>query len=199
MSKRISTMFFPLEWPSHLFREDQNPVQSRFDQTMHSARTLLEKELDALSADDICISTNWEVLRSGSLKVTKKEPADTGVAVYFTMGGQQKVLACDKWNAVRDNLYAIALTLERMRAIERYGCTDILGSIFYGLDALPETAGGALVWHEVLEVAPDAPKEEIEKAFRRKLIEFHPDKNGGDQQRWDELMALPVPYIKMER
>lgn len=42
-------------------------------------------------------------------------------------------------------------------------------------------------YYEVLGVSKDASADEIKKAFRRKAIEFHPDKQGGDEAKFKEV------------
>ncbi len=42
-------------------------------------------------------------------------------------------------------------------------------------------------YYEVLGVAKDASADEIKKAFRRKAVELHPDKQGGDEEKFKEL------------
>jgi molecular chaperone DnaJ len=42
-------------------------------------------------------------------------------------------------------------------------------------------------YYEVLGVAKDASDDEIKKAFRRKAIEYHPDKQGGDEEKFKEI------------
>ena len=41
-------------------------------------------------------------------------------------------------------------------------------------------------YYEVLGVAKDASPDEIKKAFRRKAVELHPDKQGGDEVKFKE-------------
>lgn len=42
-------------------------------------------------------------------------------------------------------------------------------------------------YYEVLGVSKDASDDEIKKAFRRKAIEYHPDKEGGDEAKFKEV------------
>jgi molecular chaperone DnaJ len=42
-------------------------------------------------------------------------------------------------------------------------------------------------YYEVLGVSKDASADEIKKAFRRKAIEYHPDKQGGDEAKFKEV------------
>lgn len=42
-------------------------------------------------------------------------------------------------------------------------------------------------YYEVLGVKKDASADEIKKAFRRKAVELHPDKQGGDEEKFKEV------------
>jgi len=42
-------------------------------------------------------------------------------------------------------------------------------------------------YYEVLGIGKDASADEIKKAFRRKAVELHPDKQGGDEAKFKEI------------
>jgi molecular chaperone DnaJ len=42
-------------------------------------------------------------------------------------------------------------------------------------------------YYEILGIAKDASDDEIKKAFRRKAVELHPDKEGGDEAKFKEV------------
>jgi hypothetical protein len=116
--------------------------------------------------------------RSGS------EPDDPGVAVYWTIPGrrfatcdQQRVIACDTWDRVRDNLHAVELSVAAIRGLSRWGATEIVRRAFTGFAALPAARDW---WREVLDVARDATLAECEAAYRAEAANVHPDRGGTD-------------------
>ncbi|MDR2039262.1 MAG: molecular chaperone DnaJ [Bacteroidales bacterium] len=49
-------------------------------------------------------------------------------------------------------------------------------------------------YYEVLEVSKSASKEEIKKAYRKKAIQFHPDKNPGDNAAEEKFKEAAEAY-----
>ena len=49
-------------------------------------------------------------------------------------------------------------------------------------------------YYEVLGVSKDASAEEIKKAFRKKAIQFHPDKNPGDKASEEKFKEAAEAY-----
>jgi hypothetical protein len=151
---------------------------------MADAMKRVKLELERLSinvADDSIVSTNLKLNLSGLPRGDQGEPSDPGVAVYFQKkNGPMRVIAIDAYYRVRDNLAAIAATLEAMRAIERHGGAQILERAFTGFTALPKPSGPD--WWEVLQVPRTVTRATIEAKFRELARDRHPDRGGSDHQ-----------------
>lgn len=158
---------------------------ARADLTMNEAAKRVRYELERMgvSADDCMISTALRVNMAGLPRGDQGEPSDPGVAVYWTPKGktETKVMAIDRYTRVRDNLAAVAKTLEAMRAIERHGGAQILERAFTGFDALPAPKG----WREILNLPHDATLDLAERHYRELAKKHHPD-NGGDAGQFAE-------------
>lgn len=167
--------------------------------TVASAVHLVLAEINRLNNrrwdyDDpsVIVSTNVRPTLAGLPASNQAEPADTGVAIYFTLrffiNGKQferpTVLTCDKWRKTADNIKAIAKDIEAQRARQRWGCTSI-EQAFQGYRAIPEKCGGPS-WWVLLNVPSTASKEQIKDRFRELAKTAHPDK-GGSPQQWNVL------------
>jgi hypothetical protein len=129
------------------------------------------------------LSTSQKLRLDGTPRSDLSEPADVGAAVYFTLNGQPRVLACDRWNRVADNIAAIAQHIDALRRIERYGIGD-LNQAFAGYAALPPiggTQGGD--WRAELgfESGDRLTLEIVEARYRKLLTERHPDRGGSHE------------------
>ena len=171
---------YPLCWPVGWPR-CQSPQYSNFKTGLVKARDGLARELDLLGARGVVISSNAVPLRSGEIAGRQPRLDDTGVAAYFTLGGEPRCIPCDKWIYREDNVHAIALTVGALRGLERWGAKEIVSAAFQGFQALP--AGEDAAWWRVLGVAPDASEVEVEAAYRRLVKTAHPDA-GGDAARF---------------
>jgi hypothetical protein len=173
---------YPLAWPMGRPR-CKSRARSRFGTywekpSVAKAREALSIELERMGASNPVLSTNMELRLDGQPRSDRRYPGDPGAAVYFTLGKQRMVLACDCWLTVGDNIWAIAKTIEAQRGIERWGSVSA-NQAFAGYAALPERTG-ADVW-EVLGITPSASEAEIMEAYRSKAKAAHPDKGGSHE------------------
>ena len=175
---------YPLQWPDGRPRTKRRQ-RSRFDTSMAVARDELMNELRLLGARLPVLSTNVALRRDGLPYSNRMEPDDPGAAIYFTYQDRQMCFACDRWDRVRDNVQAIRRTVAALRGISRWGTGDMVNMAFRGFEALPPPGGYSDAgepthrpWWEVLEVAPDAPTEIAEAAYRTKARKSHPDAGG---------------------
>jgi len=142
--------------------------------TVAQAIERLQGELDRLGARDPILSTNLQVRLDGLPRSGQATPTDPGVAIYFTLKGKDRCLACDRWRTVAGNLAALAAHIGALRGIERWG-VGTLDQAFTGYTALPP---GEDEWWLVLGVSRAATLDEIEAAYRAKAREAHPDTGG---------------------
>ncbi len=161
---------------SKIRRVDAKPVS--VSDAVKRLRGQLER-LGVLEGDCI-ISTNVPTRLDGLPYSTAREPNDPGAAVYFRLKKQDRVLACDAWIRVADNLAAIAQHIDALRRIDRYG-VGTLEQAFAGYTALPPKGH---TWRTTLGFGPDdsVTAEAIDKAFRTRAREAHPDVIGGSHE-----------------
>jgi hypothetical protein len=149
---------------------------------LYSARSQLENELRRLGATGVVLSSNIPLRNDGLPYSNVREPADHGVAVYFRIKGEPRVLAVDKWNRVSDNFVALARHVEAIRGQLRWGVGS-LEQAFGGYKALP-AVGASKPWFQVLGVDAAAPWPEVQRKRLELLQRHHPDvagDAGGDQ------------------
>jgi hypothetical protein len=182
---------FPLTWPPGKKR-DPYPSESRFRTQIGKAIKGVQNEVERLGGRDLVISSNLPLKRDGMPYASQARLSDTGVAVYFNYQKKPMCFACDYWNTVESNMWAIAKTIEALRGIKRWGSGDMMQQAFTGFVALPAPEQP---W-QVLGLDTSRPTtEQIEDAYRRLAMKHHPDR-GGDPNEMarinsarDQLMA----------
>lgn len=179
------TKNFPLQWPAGVKR-NKTRADSDFKASATDSWNLLIGELKRFGAERAVISTNVPLVKEGNRIMLDREPVDPGVAVYFIRDGKQMVFASDRWDVVRDNLRAIAKTIEALRGIERWGSSDMLERASVGFTALP--ASTKKPWRDVLSVTLSQPTtDHIQSRYRELARERHPDTAGGSKEAMQEL------------
>lgn len=177
------TEAFPLQWPAGKPRTVY-PSGSMFGaRSIDQATKLLQQEVKRLGGSSLVISSNTKLRLDGLPYSNQAQPADRGVAVYFGLKGKQMCFACDRWDKVQDNIYAITKTIEALRGIERWGSGSMVEQAFTGFVALPAPKDP----HEILGVRPGATPDEIDAAYRQKAKAAHPDTPGGSVEAMQDL------------
>ena len=168
---------FPLQWPEDYPR---TPIKKRSPFKVGSLDTVRKgilKEIKLMGGVNPIISSNIPVRLDGQLYATMR-PVDQehGVAVYFTWQSAQRVLACDTYPKIEDNLRAIEMSIEGLRRLPRYGIADVLNRVFKGFKALPkETA---------------LPFEVTRDNYKSLIKKYHPDNpDTGDNDTFLKIQA----------
>lgn len=167
-------------------------VTGRTDISMVDAMKRVHYELDRLGVnviDDCVISTNLKINMSGLPRSDQGEPGDPGVAIYWQKKGlPMRVMAIDIYSRARDNVAAVAATLEAMRKVERHGGAQILDRAFAGFLALPKPSGPE--WWEVLKfnlAGEVITREAIMTRYRELARTRHQDSDTGSEHQMAEL------------
>lgn len=191
------TTAYPLQWPAGKPRT-RTPQPSRFGShstfSVSTTTSKLMAELRRLGAKNIVLSTNLELRLHGLPYSNRRAPADAGVAVYFTLKGEARCFACDRWQKVEENIVALAHTIDALRGIERWGGGNMVDQAFAGFAALPAPSA-AKHWSEVIGVQRGADLDDVRTAYRRKAMAAHPDR-GGDASVMAELNAAWTEFQK---
>jgi hypothetical protein len=211
---------YPLSWPAgvsrtperdrkdspfHKVQADQYGSRRRFNLNNGHGITKIRDELAKMGAVQTMISSNLQ-LRSDGFPYADgpQNPGDVGVAVYWARyehrrGRDELVpfcMPCDKWNRIADNLYAIGMSIEALRGMERWGCVSV-EQAFAGFAALPPGSGQDATlrpWRVVFDIgALEAlPKRDllavVRSRHRDQIAQHHPDR-GGDPNIAAELNA----------
>lgn len=181
---------YPLQWPPGW---PATPAQSRqrssFKTETPRALNNLKRELQLMGAKDVVLSSNY------TLGV--ENPKEPGVCAYFQWCPEPNkfpqqfmpmAIPCDRWNRICDNIQAIALTVEAMRGMERWGARHMIKAMFSGFKQLP--AGDTEAWWKVLGLPPDATLEQIRSNYTAMVKKHHPDHGGSH----DEFVRIQHAY-----
>lgn len=184
---------------------------SQFSAKWGATLELLGAEVDHLKGRDVVIEMDvgeQDLRLNGELRANAR-PATPGVVVAFESKHGPLYYRCDRFYTNwahqgpdwQHNVRAIALTLQALRAVDRYGATET-GQQYAGFKALPAgTAMGAATSSHL--TATDAQKRVmalaawegvwptdvagIDRVVRLAKRTAHPDRNAGDHTEWREL------------
>lgn len=192
----IQARFVPIQqWPKKPTPSWQRR-SSQFRSGYNDTLSLLEAELGKVNGKDILIQLYMEPkdIRGDGWPRAGRRPKEPGVILTFRRQQETVSMPCDRFVDWEDNLRAIALSLQALRAVDRYGVTTS-GEQYRGFVALP--AASELVDVDVLALHSGVARHDLEAAFSTlkqayvlAVRKVHPDA-GGSQ---DEFMAVRKAY-----
>ncbi len=180
---------YPLSWPEGWARTSRpkgsvfGDREKRVKPSIHKGISKVQHEIKLMKGTNLIISSNLILGNKGLPHSSQRMPEDCGIAIYFEWKGEPMVIASDNYNKPGCNLWAIGKTIESMRGIERWGCSELLNRAFTGFKQLP--AKSEIVtnnWNDILSVSMNATKDEIIKAYREKAKIYHPDNDTADTE-----------------
>lgn len=182
--------------------------RSAFDSTWSATEQLLVREVAHLRGRDLVVEADFTErdLRLDGRPRANARPASPAVRVAFDSIHGPLTYATDRFTTWQDNVRAIALGLEALRKVDRYGITK-RGEQYAGWKALPGGSGAepshmtrteALSvlgrWGRAFYDMPAIPAEHVNtdpgslrSLHRSARRAAHPDRNDGDQTAWDQV------------
>jgi hypothetical protein len=176
----MSARAYPLQWPKGWPKTEPNKREAgqQFKATLAGALEGLRKEVTRLGCKNLVLSSNYTL--------GNERPKEPAVVAYFEYNGNPVAIPCDRWSKIEANVRAIALTIEAMRGMERWGAKHMITAMFSGFTALPERTGPSC-WDILGIKAEPLPTEQvIMAAYRTKAQAAHPDR-GGSQEAFVQL------------
>lgn len=190
--------FRPLQWrgPATEGRR-YSPFQASYPATLE----LLFREADKLGAGDLVIEADIadrDIRTDGLPRANARFGTHPGVVISLDSRHGPLRYQSDAYADWQANLRAIALSLEALRAVDRYGVSST-GEQYAGWKALPAASGSGfatadetVTWMRAeygrLEDPAAAGMLSAPALYRRLAKRLHPD-TAGDREAWDKLDA----------
>lgn len=183
-------------------------TKSRFGAGYTATLDLLDRELLHLKAKNVVFEADCDPIHirlDGRLRSSAKMNGP-GIVVSFDSKNGPMRFPCDRFTDWESNLRAIALTLEHLRAVDRYGVTQHAEQ-YKGWTALEDKRSAtpsratAIAWLllKLQDVCGESrtPAEmsqaEVRDHVRKRLIvALHPDRRGSDAEfkQLQEMLAV---------
>lgn len=196
-------------WPTEFTRSRKtSPFKASFSDTLE----LLDRELRRLDPDDrhyppsvLQIALREQDFRLDGMPRANSCTQHPGVILSIEPRDKPPLsFPCDTFTHWHDNLRAVALTLEALRKIDRYGVTQT-GQQYRGWQAIEarpsvDVTGAACALIARVAWPNERPENRDEwapriasdpdigaKTLRKARGNAHPDRNAGSQALWDEV------------
>ena len=187
----------PAKWPALI---TSKRTAGTFRENWSGTLKVLARELRALNAREVVLHMDVRIedVRSDGMVRADARPGPM-VILAFTSGPNRLSFPCDRFNWWQTNVRAIALALEALRKVDRYGVQT--GKQYEGFRALPPGASNGVPTMTAEEAAQilaehsDLPASVIEHdaqtarvAARLARTATHPDR-GGDTAIFQKVEA----------
>lgn len=172
-------------WPGE---RTKYPGWSRFKAGISQTTATLRRELSHLDATNVIlqIDVTERMIRVDGGLYANAAPASGALILSFESNVGPLQYAVDTYADWRDNLRAIALSLEALRSVDRYGVTR-RGEQYAGWKALPPPAD-----HMTRDQARDLLVRN--GGFRAAALLHHPDR-GGDAVLFRRITAAKAVLV----
>jgi hypothetical protein len=181
-------------WPAGVTVARRN---SPFKASYGVSEDLLMRELWHLGARDVVLEIDIQAsdLRlDGTLRANAR-PQGPRVILYAATKHGPLMMPCATFAHWQDNIRAIALSLEALRKVDRYGCSQ-RGEQYRGWTAIPASTGVTTrvhaAWDILAREAAGEPgsaikpehrsRETLDRYFREAAMMAHPDAGGTDER-----------------
>lgn len=190
--------FRPLQWAGPITPAEQRRSRWAFRAGWSDTLRLLEDELWRLDADRVVVEADFrerDLRRDGMPRADARQPEFPGVRIAFDSKHGPLVYATDAYEFWQHNVRAVALSLEALRAVDRYGVTkraeQYTGWRAIGvgpatpMDTGPMTEAQARDLLLALVGVPNGDNSDL-ALYRRAVKIAHPDQ-GGSRAVWDQV------------
>jgi hypothetical protein len=212
--------------PLGIWTDKETPVWQRrsrwaFKASWQSTLNLLARELDHLSAKSIVIEADFaerDIRLDGMPRANARNPSHPGIRIAFDSKHGPLIYATDSCEDWQHNVRSIALGLEALRAVDRYGITH-RAEQYTGWKAITD---GSPTHHatpvmsareaaefmgphgdvipETLLLRGPTLRHSIDVIYKRAARKLHPDAGGddGDFQRLQEAKRVLDEYAGVQ-
>jgi hypothetical protein len=187
----LAATFRPLtQWPGKrtpTYARKRAPFKAGYPRTLDD----LEREIGHLNGKAVVIQAGFDArdIRNDGWPRSSARAKEPGVVVSFQTPNGPLSFPCDTYDAWEDNLRAIALSLEALRAVNRYGVTKHAEQ-YQGFKALSAPgAENGMSREQAVEFIRRWGGAEggLEDAYRRAARVLHPDVSTGSHEQFVEL------------
>jgi hypothetical protein len=179
----------PPIWPSGERTPDYQRRSANFKASWTRTMNLLDREVAQLGARSIVLEAGFREsdIRNDGLPRASARPNDPAVIVDFESRYGPLRYGCDRFTTYEANLRAIALALEALRLVDRYGVTK-RGEQYKGWIALE---AHTVSQEEAEQFLRAYGPGDLRTQYRAAAMVLHPDKGGAPEQ-WAKLQNAKV-------